>query len=386
VDASTWLLDPDLHHLNHGSFGAVPVPVLAAQDAWRRRIERDPVGFVDGELTAALDEARAVWASLLGTDAEGVVMLRNTTAGVGAVLASVLPTLPAGAEVLVTDHAYNATRVAVQVEAARHGLRVVTAGVPFPLTSPDEVTEAVMRAVSTRTGLVVLDLVTSPTALRLPVEQIVAAVGRRVPVLVDAAHGPGMVEMKADELGAAFVVANGHKWLCAPRGSAAMVVRDDWRDRVRPLVVSHGWEDGFAPQRSRLHSTFDWTGTDDPTPWLCVPDAVAAVSALHPEGLPGVRETNRALALAARDLLVDALGIEPPAPDAMLGSMAAVPLPGHSETMLDPLGDVLREHGFVVAAFGGARRVLRVSAFVYNDLDEYVELAALLPRLLSTSA
>lgn len=386
MDTSTWLLDPHLHHLNHGSFGAVPVPVLAAQDAWRRRIERDPVGFVDVEMLAALDEARAVWASLLGTEAEGVVMLRNTTAGVGAVLASVLPTLPTGAEVLVTDHAYNATRIAVEVEAARHGVNVVTARLPFPLTSPDEVTEAVVQHVGARTGLVVLDLVTSPTALRLPVEQIVAAVGERVPVLVDAAHGPGMVEMKADELGAAFVVANGHKWLCAPRGSAAMAVREDWRDRVRPLVISHGWEDGFAPQRSRLHSTFDWTGTDDPTPWLCVPDAVAAVGALHPEGMPGLREANRALALTARDLLVDALGIEPPAPDAMLASMASVALPGHTQTMLDPLAATLREHGFVVAAFGGSRRVLRVSAFAYNDLEEYAALAALLPGLLSRSA
>jgi isopenicillin-N epimerase len=385
VDGSTWLLDPDLHHLNHGSFGAVPVPVLQAQDVWRRRIERDPVGFVDGDLLAALDRARQVWASVLGADPDGVVMLRNTTSGVGAVLAGVLPTLRPGDEVLVTDHAYNATRVAVEVEAARRGLRVVTAPIPFPLDSPDQVTQAVVQHVGERTGLVVLDLVTSPTALRLPVEQVVAALGEAVPVLVDAAHGPGMVEMAAERTGAAFVVANGHKWLCAPRGSAAMVVREDWRERVRPLVVSHGWEDGFAPGRSRLHATFDWTGTDDPTPWLCVPDAVAAIGAMHPDGMAGVRQANRALALQARDLLVEVLGIEAPAPDEMLAAMAAVPLPGRSETMLDPLGAALRSHGFVVAAFGGARRVLRVSAFRYNTLDEYAELADLLPGLLAAS-
>ena len=385
MDGSTWLLDPDLHHLNHGSFGAVPVPVLQAQDVWRRRIERDPVGFVDDDLLAALDRARQTWAMVLGADADGVVMVRNTTSGVGAVLASVLPTLRSGDEVLLTDHAYNATRVAVEVEADRRGLRVVTAPLPFPLDSPDEVTRSVLHHVGERTGLVVLDLVTSPTALRLPVEQIVAALGDAVPVLVDAAHGPGMVETAAEQTGAAFVVANGHKWLCAPRGSAAMVVREDWRDRVRPLVVSHGWEDGFAPGRSRLHATFDWTGTDDPTPWLCVPDAVEAVGAMHQDGILGVREANRALALQARDLLVDALGIKAPAPDSMLGSMAAVPLPGRSETMLDPLGAALRARGFVVAAFGGTRRVLRVSAFRYNTLDEYAELAALLPEMLAST-
>lgn len=377
-----WLLDPSLHHLNHGSFGAVPRPVLMAQDAWRQRFERDPVGFVDGQLFAALDEARAVWGQVLGADPAGVVMLRNTTAGVGAVLSSVLPTAPPGSTVVITDHAYNATRIAIEVEAQRHGLRVVTASIPFPLESPGQVSSAVLDRVDETTALVVLDLVTSPTALRLPVEQVVAELGDDVPVLVDAAHGPGMVAMSTDELGAAFVVANGHKWLCAPRGCAAMAVRADWRDRVRPLVISHGWEDGFAPQRSRLHATFDWTGTDDPSPWLCLSDAVATVSAMHPDGLAGVREANRSLALQARDRLCEALGIEPPAPEAMLGSMASVPLPGETPTMLDPLGERLREHGFVVGAFGGPRRTLRISAHRYNRLEEYVELAELLPTLL----
>lgn len=382
MDRSVWLLDPDLHHLNHGSFGAVPVPVLAAQDAWRRRFERDPVGFVDSTLLPALDDTRAAWASLLNADPAGVVMLRNTTTGVSTVLATVLAGVRPGAEVVVTDHAYNATRVAVEVEAARYGHRVVTAAVPFPLASPDEVVQAVLSRVGSRTALVVLDLVTSPTALRLPVEAIQDGLDDTIPVLVDAAHGPGMLAMDVAALGAAFIVANGHKWLCAPRGSAAMVVGEEWRDRVRPLVVSHGFEHGFAPERSRLHAAFDWTGTDDPTAWLSLPDAVVTLSSMHPDGLDGVYARNRALALHARDLLCESLGLDLPAPAEMIGSMASLPLPGEQRAMLDPLGAALREHGFVVAAFGGARRVLRVSAAAYNHPDEYAALADLLPRLL----
>lgn len=375
------MLDPGLHHLNHGSFGAVPVPVLAAQDRWRARFERDPVGFVESELLPGVDEARTAWSRLVGADPADLVLLRNTTSGVSTVLSAVAAGLPSGSQIVLTDHAYNSTRIAVEVIAARHGLSVVTAAVPFPITGPEDAARAVLDRVSPRTGLVVVDLVTSPTALRMPVEQIVSALEPEVPVLIDAAHGPGMVPMAVADLGAAFVVANGHKWLCAPRGSAAMAVRADWHDRIRPLVVSHGFDHAFAPDRSRFHARFDWTGTDDPTPWLCVPDAVATMSALHPDGLAGLAAANAALAREARDHLCQALGIPAPVPDDMLGSMAALPLPGESSSMLDPLAGVLREHGFVVAAFGGARRVLRVSAHAYNTADEYAELATILPRL-----
>ena len=378
----SWLLDPALHHLNHGSFGAVPRPLMQAQDEWRYAFERDPVGFVERDLLPGLDRAREAWAGVLGADGDGVVMLRNTTTGVMTVLEAVARTLPAGAEIVLTDHAYNSTRIAIEVVAARYGLTPVTVSLPFPVQAATDISDRVCDAVGPDTGLVVLDLVTSPTALRLPVAEIVAAIGD-VPVLVDAAHGPGMIDMGDGSLrDAAFVVANGHKWLCAPRGSAAMAVRDDWRERVRPLVVSHGWEDGFAPDRSRLQASFDWTGTDDPSPWLTVPAAVELGDALHPDGWAGVRAANHDLATQARDLLCEALAIDPPAPEEMLGSMAAVPLPGESPGMLDPLAAQLREHGFVVAAFGGSHRVLRVSAHRYNELAEYASLAELLPRLL----
>jgi len=378
-----WRLDPALHHLNHGSFGAVPVPVLTAQRAWQDRFERDPVGFVEHELLAGIDAARAAWADLLGAQADSVVLLRNTTTGISTVLAAVGDRLAPGQEILITDHTYNACRVAVEVTAARRGLTVRVARVPFPLRSADEAQAAILDAVGPHTGLAVLDLVTSPTGLRLPVEPVIAALEPDVPVLVDAAHGPGMVPMDVDAWGASFVVGNGHKWLCAPRGSAVLVVGQAWREALRPLVVSHGWEEAFAPDRSRLHASFDWTGTDDPSPWLCVPDAIATVSGLHPDGLAGVMASNHALALIGRDLVCDALGVEPPAPDAMLGSMASVPLPGDGGAMLDPIGAVLREHGFVVGAFGRPARVLRLSAHAYNTAEEYSGLAALLPTILT---
>lgn len=385
MNSSTWLLDPSLHHLNHGSFGAVPRPVMGAQDAWRVLFERDPVGFVESELLPGLDATRASWASVLGSDPEGVVMLRNTTTGMSTALDAVARTLAPGSQIVHTDHGYNSTRIAVEAVARRYGLTPVTVSLPFPVSSADDVASRVLGAVTPRTGLLVLDLVTSPTAVRLPVGQVITAVPD-VPVVVDAAHGPGMVDMGTAGLqDAAFVVANGHKWLCAPRGSAAMAVRADWRETVRPLVVSHGWEDGFAPDRSRLHASFDWTGTDEVSPWLTVPTAVDVVGAMHPDGWPGVRSRNHQLTLHARDLLCDALGIDAPAPDDMLGSMAAVPLPGHSHGMLDPLAAQMRGHGFVVAAFGGARPVLRVSAHLYNEADEYEQLADILPSVLRSS-
>jgi isopenicillin-N epimerase len=235
--------------------------------------------------------------------------------------------------------------------------------------------------VSARTGLLVVDLVTSPTALHLPVERLVRALEPEIPVLVDAAHGPGLVPVDLTALTPSYLVGNGHKWLCAPRGSAVLVVREDRRADVRPLVVSHGWTDEFAPGRSRYHAMFDWTGTDDPTPWLCVPDAIATVSALHPDGLRGVMAANRHLALQARDLVCAALGIDPPAPDDMLAAMVSVPIPGESAGMIDPLASTLRSKGFVVGAFGRPQRLLRLSAHRYNEVDEYAELARVLPQL-----
>ena len=223
-----------------------------------------------------------------------------------------------GDELLTNDHEYNATINAMRFVAARAGAAVVIARIPFPITGPDEALAAILDAVTPRTRLVLVSHVTSPTGIVLPVRELVAELNARgIDTLVDAAHAPGMVPVDVDALGAAYWTANGHKWLCGPKGTAVLWVREDRRERIHPLVVSHG-ANAVLGGRSRFRHEFDWVGTADPTGFLTLPAAIdwmRDVAAPDGGGWPAVLAANHALAVAGRDLIADALGVEAPAPD-----------------------------------------------------------------------
>ncbi|MFO7549597.1 MAG: aminotransferase class V-fold PLP-dependent enzyme [Acidimicrobiia bacterium] len=381
-----WLLDPDLTYLNHGSFGACPRPVLDQVHRWQARFEANPVAFVEETYRPALAAARGELAGFVAADPAGLVFVRNATEGVNAVLRSIEPLLEPGDEILQTDHGYNACRNAAEVTALRTGASVITAPLPFPVARPDEMVEAVLSKVTDRTRLAVIDHVTSPTALVLPVDRIVGELEPRVPVLVDGAHAPGMLPLKVEALGASFYTGNCHKWLCAARGAGFLWVHEEWRDRMLPPVVSHGWN--TVPEGStRFRELFDWTGTDDPSAWLSVPAAIRFLGSLDPAGPPAVMAANHGLVLAGRDELARRLAIDPPVPDPMLGSMASLPLPGPAGAGgggLDPLTSRLRhEHQIEVPVFRwGGRRLLRISAQRYNRVEDYQRLGEVLARVL----
>jgi isopenicillin-N epimerase len=372
--------------LNHGSFGACPRPVLEAQQRLREELEREPVRFLWRELEGRLDVARAGLAVFVGADPDDLAFVTNATTGVNTVLQSLA--LGPGDELLTTDHAYAACRNALDRAARRAGARVVVARIPFPLAGDDQVLEAVLGAVTARTRLALVDHVTSPTGLVLPIARLVAELERRgVEVLVDGAHAPGMVPVNLRGLGAAYYSGNGHKWLCAPKGAGFLHVRRDRQSAIRPLVVSHGTSSPRT-DRSRFRLEFDWTGTSDPTAFLVVPEAIRVLGAALPGGWPSLMARNRELALRARAILADTLGIASPSPDGMIGALAALPLPDAAAPIAgpDPLQDALfREHGIEVPIMpwpATPRRLLRVSAQLYNAPVDYQRLAAALRVLL----
>ncbi|WP_020142740.1 aminotransferase class V-fold PLP-dependent enzyme [Terracoccus sp. 273MFTsu3.1] len=369
--ADLFELDPTLTHLNHGAFGAVPRSVREAQDRARARIEGAPMRAFRDELPATLAGAREAAATFVGVAAGSTALVRNVTEAVGVVLQGLR--VGPGDDVVVGNHGYLTAGWSAEARGAT--LRTAVFDVD---SDPDDVVAAFAAAVTDRTRLVVIDQITSPTALVLPVAEVAAAVAP-VPVLVDAAHVPGALpDLDVEALGVAFWAGNLHKWAYTPRAAATLWVAPEHRDAMRPLVTS--WSHGLPfPER------FDLQGTVDHSSWVAVPDGLAAWEALG--GWQQV-DRNADLLLRGSELVRDALGTDGPhggIPSAPCLRLVALPV-GVATTTEDAeaLWQRLYAAGIVVppVAFGG-RGYVRLAAAPYNDEDDYVRLAAVLPGLLS---
>ena len=387
---SHWLLNPTIDFLNHGSFGATPVVVLEEQTRLREQLERDPIAFLapERQLEPKLDETRRVLSNLVGAEPRDLVFVRNATDGVNAVLRS-FP-LRSGDEVVITNHGYNACNNAVRFATERVGAVTRIAQVPFPIQDPQEVVAAIGNTLSDRTRLLVVDHVTSSTGLVFPVERLVElAHGRGVRVMIDGAHGPGMVPINLRELDADYYTANHHKWLCAPKASGFLYVRPDFQREVHPTIISHAYNRP-RPGRSQFVAEFDWMGTHDPTPILALPAAIKFLDTLREGGLTRHMQLNRRLALESQAVLSDSLAITPPCPSEMIGSLVTVPLNHLNRALGEALGRKLyEEHRIEVPIFAGVTNAqdadespyLRVSLQAYNHLGQIERLARLLKRV-----
>ncbi|MFI6069034.1 aminotransferase class V-fold PLP-dependent enzyme [Micromonospora sp. NPDC051227] len=373
-------LDPAVSHLNHGSFGAVPIGVQRAQQRLRDEMEANPLRFFTQGLVDRIAHTRRHLAGFLGADPDGSALVGNTTTGVAVVLQSV--GLKAGDEVLSTDHGYGAVSLAIQRECRRTG--AVSRVLPIPLAATDEQIVQSIRAGLRpgRTRLLVVDQLTSATAKLFPTTAIVGVAREHdVPVLVDAAHAPGMLPTPVAGIGADFWVGNLHKWAYAPRGTALLAVAPQWRDRIEPLVVSWEQESGFP---ARL----EWQATLDYTPWLAAPAGVFTMRSL---GVDRVREHNAALAAYGQRVVGDALGVAPadlPDPGGPGVALRLIPLPPGTGTTIDAaralqarIGERLAAEVAVMSWNG--RGWLRLTGQVYNSADEYERLGARLPALLA---
>lgn len=404
--AGHWLLDPETVFLNHGSFGACPRAVLEEQSRLRQQMEREPVTFFIEELPELINHARYALADFVGCRGEDLVFVPNATTGVATIFAHLREhVLTSRNEILVTSHEYPACINNVKFVAGLMLTPITRAEIPFPVRSESEIVQAVLRAVTERTAVALLSHVTAPTGIVLPIARLVKELeSRGIITIIDGAHAPGMVDVALDDLGASFYTANCHKWLCAPRGAAFLHVRHDRQAHdgspLRPLVLSNNAERP-APGRKHMLTEFDYTGTQDFTSWACIPAAIRVLQQMVDGGWPGVRRHNHDLAVRGRDIVCGTLGIRPPAPENMLGSMATIILPPHDPDRAarlrarptryhDALQDALLErHRIQVPIWGlegSPDRFIRLSAQLYNTPAQYDYLARALVEELEREA
>jgi isopenicillin-N epimerase len=370
-----FLLESGTAFLNHGSFGAAPRSVLEAAESWRRRMEANPDLFLREILPSALRAGAARVAQFIRAKPDDVVFVDNATAGMNAVLRALQ--FDPNDEILATTHTYGAVRQAIRYVCDRTGARLVEADISLPVTGESSLVAAVSACVTSRTRLVVLDHISSPTGLIFPVAELAAlARARGAQVLIDGAHGPGQLELDVPALGADWYVGNCHKWLFAPRSCAFLWCRDDSKHDLHPLAISHHYGEGFTTE-------FDWTGTRDFSAWLAVVDALRFFDRL---GAARVRTYNHDLVVTAASRIAAAWQTPLDAPAAMHGSMIALRLPPRLQVYGPPTRDtarrlqsaILAEHRVAVAiiALGDALWV-RISGQIYNTLEDYEKLLSI---------
>lgn len=369
-----WHLAPNATHLNHGSFGAVPREVLAVQSAAREEMERQPDQFFRNRVVPGGDSAVRTTANVLapfvGTNGMRLALVENATAATTAVLMS--RKFERGDEILLLDHTYNAVRLAIEHVAAKTGAVPRTVKIPIPIRS-DDIVERIADAAGPRTRLAVIDHITSPTALVLPLGEIVAALKRKgVSVLVDGAHAVGHLPLALDALGADWYTSNAHKWLFAPKGTAFLYASPVAEQELIPLAVSHYNHFGF-PQ------CFDYVGTRDVTGWLALP---AALGFYERRGGAAIMAHNNALSRRGVDLMT-ALGATPVAADSMSAAMRAYILPQSRATEPDDGLELMtalweRDRIQVAANTFGQKLLIRLSAQIYLGEDDFRQLADVL--------
>lgn len=366
-----FLLRRDVTFLNHGSYGACPLPVFESYQRWQRELEYQPVDFLGRRAPALLAEARTVLAGYLHADVADLVWVPNATHGVNIVARS-LNLLP-GDEILATDHEYGAVDRTWRFICGERGARYINQPINLPLTDPSEVVEQLWAGVTPHTKMISISHISSPTALIFPVAEICRRAREAgILTLIDGAHAPGQIPLDLEQIGADFYTGNCHKWMCSPKGAGFLHARREMQHLLKPLIVSHGYESP-TPSGSTFQDYFGWTGTCDPAAYLSVP---AAIAFQQSHDWMNVQAACHALLVEARARIAEMTGLPPICPDSpeWISQLCVLPMPTSPEIDLGRLWKQYQIEAPITA--WRDRRFVRISIQAYNtpaDIERLIE-------------
>jgi isopenicillin-N epimerase len=373
-----FLLNPRVVFLNHGSFGATPKPVFRDYQRWQRELEYQPVEFLGRRFPGLMQAARKSLAEYLNTSADDLVYTPNVTVSVNIVARSL--NLGPGDEVLTTDHEYGACDRTWRFLSMENGFVYKSQRIPVPFESSDAFIKSLWEGVTSKTKVIFLSHITSPTAMIFPIADVCARARREgILTLIDGAHAPGQIPLDIHAIGADFYGGNLHKWLCAPKGAGFLYARPEVQVLLKPLIVSWGYE-SETPSKSAFIDLHEWTGTRDCAAYLSVPSAIK-FQADH--DWENVRIDCHTMLCEVQRRICALTGLSPiNSNDSLFGQFVSIPLP--DETDIAKLKEDLYERYRVEVPLiqWNNRKLIRVSIQGYNTKRDVTALQKALQALL----
>lgn len=371
-----WDLD-NTPFLNHGSYGATPLHILAKQADFEKALNRSRESFFRNDCYQMLSQSRKHLANFFNAPASNIALVENVTEGFNTALKSV--PFDYGDELLITNHIYDCFMPVIESEAKTKGFKVITCEIPHTPKSDEEIIAAILEKTTKKTKLVIIEHITSATALIFPVKEIVLELKNRgIETLIDGAHAPGQTDVNLSDLAPTYYTGNHHKWLCAPISSGFLYVDPCKQNHVFPLISSH-----LSRPEVPFSERFDWMGTKNLSARILVPDTIDYMASLVEGGWSAIIQRNHQLAIHVRKSICKKLGVPIPYSDNFFGSMFTVPLgPMKIIDINNPKSSTLQIHEFMVKRFGFGACVtpfsdahfLRVSCHLYNDASDYEKL------------
>ena len=361
---SQFLLNPEITFLNHGSYGSCPVPIFNKYQEWQRKLENQPVQFFTKDLYQGLLRSRTSLSKFIGCNENEILFFDNPTIAIANIIHSV--NLEPGSEVLMTDHEYGALIRAWNIWGQNSGVKIIQQKIELPVTSHQNFIDDFLKGVTKRTKIIFISQITSPTGIVFPLKEIIRYVNDRgILSIVDGAHSPGQINIDMKDLKCDFYTGALHKWLCMPKGTSFLYVKNEHQDWMKPMINSWG-KHGEDPGPSEFLQNFQWQGTRDMSRFLIVPDSL---DYFKKNILPN-RNNCYSMVLDAYSKLESILGTKPLSiGDHWLRQMVSHPL---KKNIPENIKDILlNEHNIEIPIFKWKDSLLiRLSVQCYNNKED----------------
>jgi len=359
-------LNPEYTYLNHGSFGACPIPIFKEREKWQKNLEFQPVSFITNAFTT-LKESRKSLSEYVHCDKDDIVFFPNPTTAMNMVIRSL--NLDQGDEVLSSNHEYGAVERTWKFMSIKKGFKYIPIDIPLPFDEDDFI-DRFKKNISDKTKVIFLSHITSSTGIIFPIKQICElANSLDIMVIIDGAHAPAQIDLNLATLGADIYTGACHKWMLCPKGVSFLYASKKVQNLLEPLIVSWGWEseDDF-PRESNFLDYHQYQGTNDISGYLSVS---AAIKFLNNNNWISVRDKCHDMVVKSRELLIKTLKTQPICKDEHLGQMASIQVNLSGSQSLNELYIYFQKHKIEIPVIKwNGMDFIRISFQCYNSWED----------------